>query len=148
MNRLKAALASLALLTFSVQAAAQTTNPRRTPVTITVKIGEKTLKATLQDNETTRDLLSLLPLTLTLEDYASTEKITYPPRKLSTKGAPAGSTPKTGDIAYYAPWGNLALFHKDFSYSSGLIILGKLDSGVDVLRQPGKVTVTIEQVKK
>jgi hypothetical protein len=33
----------------------------------------------------------ILPLTLTLEDYASAEKIAYPPRKLSTPGAPAGT---------------------------------------------------------
>ena len=31
------------------------------------------------------------PLTFTLEDCASTEQITYPPRKLSTQGVPAGS---------------------------------------------------------
>jgi hypothetical protein len=38
-----------------------------------------------------------------------------------------------GDIAYYAPWGNLAIFHKDFGYSDGLIILGKIDGDVDAL---------------
>jgi hypothetical protein len=39
-------------------------------------------------------------MTLTLEDYASTEKIGHPPRKLSTAGAPAGVDPSVGDIAY------------------------------------------------
>jgi hypothetical protein len=32
----------------------------------------KAVEATLLDNATARDLLSLLPMTLTLEDYAST----------------------------------------------------------------------------
>ena len=110
---------------------------------ITLKIGERTLKATLTDSQTTRDFVSQLPLTLTLEDYASTEKIAYLPRKLSIMGAPAPSAGKAGDITYYAPWGNLALFYKDFTYSSDLIYLGRLDGGVDALRQSGKLNVTI-----
>lgn len=43
--------------------------------------------ATLADNATARDFASLLPLTLTLGGYASTEKIGYPPRKLTNEGA-------------------------------------------------------------
>ena len=68
---------------------------------IRLTIDGKAVEATLLDNATTRDFLSLLPMTLTLEDYASTEKIGYPPRKLSIAGAPAGVDPSVGDIAYY-----------------------------------------------
>jgi hypothetical protein len=106
----------------------------------------KAVEATLLDNATARDLLSLLPMTLTLEDYASTEKIAYPPRKLSTAGAPSGVDPSMGDIAYYAPWGNLAIFYKDFGYSKGLIGLGRIDSGVEALSVPGSLKVTIERM--
>jgi hypothetical protein len=108
----------------------------------------KAVEATLLDNATARDLLSLLPMTLTLEDYASTEKIGYPPRKLSTAGAPAGVDPSVGDIAYYAPWGNLAIFYKDFGYSRGLIGLGRIDSGIEALKVPGSLKVTIARVGK
>jgi len=34
---------------------------------------------------------------------------------------------------------------RDFGYSSGLIRLGRLDSGVALLRGPGPVRVTIER---
>jgi hypothetical protein len=108
----------------------------------------KAVEATLLDNATAGDLLSLLSMTLTLEDYASTEKIGYPPRKLSTAGAPAGVDPTVGDIAYYAPWGNLAIFYKEFGYSRGLIGLGRFDSGIEALNVPGSLTVTIERVGK
>jgi hypothetical protein len=108
----------------------------------------KAIEATLLDNATVRDLLSLLPMTLTLEDYASTEKIGYPPRKLSTAGAPAGVDPSVGDIAYYVPWGNLAIFYRDFGYSRGLIGLGRIDSGIEALSVPGSLKVTIERVGK
>jgi hypothetical protein len=108
----------------------------------------KAVEATLLDNATARDLLSLLPMTLTLEDYNSTEKIGYPPRKLSTAGAPTGVDPSVGDIAYYAPWGNLAIFYKDFGYSKGLIGLGRIDSGIEALSVPGSLNVTIERAGK
>jgi hypothetical protein len=78
--------------------------------------------ATLDDNATSRDFVSLLPLTLTLDDYNGTEKISDLPKKLSTRGVPEGMTPVAGDIGYYAPWGNLAIFYKDFSYSRGLML--------------------------
>lgn len=81
-------------------------------------------------------------------NYAATEKISYLPRKLSTAGAPAGSDPSAGDITYYAPWGNLAIFYKDFGYSRGLIQLGRIDSGIEALNVPGSLKVTIEPVAK
>ena len=110
---------------------------------IRIRIGEKTLTATMRDTATTKDFMSLLPLQLNLKDYAGTEKISDLPRKLITKGSPSGSDPSVGDIAYYAPWGNLAIFYKDFGYSEGLIILGKLDSGIETLTafSAGKVTI-------
>ena len=117
-------------------------------VNIRLTIDGKAIHASLHDNVTTRDFLALLPLTLTLEDYASTEKIAYLPQKLSTAGAPEGVDPSTGDITYYAPWGNLAIFHKDFRYSKGLIKLGSIDHGVEALRQPGNLTVRIEVLQE
>jgi len=106
------------------------------------------ITATLADNTTSRDFVSLLPLTLTLKDYEATEKISDLPRKLSTEGAPAGSDPSIGDITYYAPWGNLAVFYKDFGYSKGLIKLGRIDSGVKALNKPGPLKVKIELVEE
>ena len=114
---------------------------------IRLKVGDTVLTATLIDSKTTRDFISLLPLTLTLEDYAGTEKISDLPKRLSTEGAPSGTDPSVGDITYYAPWGNLAIFYKDFGYSSGLVILGKIDRGIETFNVPGSVKVTIELIK-
>jgi hypothetical protein len=114
---------------------------------IRLKVGDKVHTATLIDSATTRDFISLLPLTLTLKDYAGTEKISDLPKRLSTTEAPSGSDPSVGDITYYAPWGNLAIFYRDFGYSSGLVLLGKLDSGVEAFNVPGSVEVTVELIK-
>ncbi len=111
---------------------------------IRLVVGSRSATATLVDSPATRDFVALLPLTLTLEDYAGTEKIAQLPRKLSEQGAPAGLDPAVGDITYFAPWGNLALFYNDFGYAKGLIKLGHVDAGMDLFAARGSVTVTIE----
>jgi hypothetical protein len=98
---------------------------------IRLSAGNTVLTATMLDNETSRDLMSLLPLTVTFKDYAGTEKITYLPRRLSSKGAPAGMNPSVGDIAYFAPWGNIAIYYQDFGFSEGLIKIGHIASGIE-----------------
>jgi hypothetical protein len=115
---------------------------------IRLTINGKAINATLLTNGAAKDFLSLLPMTVTLDDYAATEKIAYLPRKLSTAGAPPGSDPSVGDIAYYAPWGNLAIFYRDAPYAKGLVPLGRVDSGIEALSVSGKLKVTIEPVEK
>ena len=122
-------------------------NKKAEVMKIRITIGERVVTATLTDSEAARDFVSLLPLTLVLEDYAKTEKISYLPRKLSATGAPEGSDPSVGDIAYYAPWGNLAIYYRDFGYSNGLVILGKIDGDVEAFNAPGSVKATVELVK-
>jgi hypothetical protein len=103
-------------------------------VDIELVIDDTKLRGTLDDTAAGRDFASLLPLTLTLTDFHATEKISDLPRRLSTKGAPDGTAASAGDITYYAPWGNLALFYRDFTYSEGLVRLGRLDpEAADVL---------------
>jgi hypothetical protein len=104
---------------------------------IRIVVGEQVLTATLASNATAQDFATLLPLTLTLRDYHHTEKISDLPRKLAMTGAPDGYQPAVGDITYYAPWGNLALFYQDFSYSYGLVRLGRLDAGLEMLTAAG-----------
>lgn len=107
-------------------------------------INGQPVSATLDDNAAARDFLAMLPLTLSLSDYASTEKIADLPKKLLTQGAPAGHAADAGDITYYAPWGNLAIFYRTFKYANGLVHLGRLDAGVDLLREQESLTVIIE----
>ena len=52
------------------------------------------------------------------------------------------------DIACYAPWGNLAIFYRDFGYSNALVKLGRLDSGVEILSGGGPLRVTIERAER
>jgi hypothetical protein len=113
---------------------------------IRIHVDGARLTATLDDTAASRDFVSLLPLTLTLDDYNGTEKISDLPKKLSTKDAPAGIDPSVDDITYYSPWGNLAIFYKDFAYSRGLVKLGRIDSGIEAFDRPGTRSVIIQRI--
>ena len=80
----------------------------------------------LNGTRAAEDFLSLLPLELTCKDFNNTEKVAYLPRRLDTQGAPAS-------FAYYAPWGNLAFFYRDYGYANSLIELGTVESGIEKL---------------
>lgn len=69
------------------------------------------------------------------------------PRRLSREdGVPGGTAGSARDITVYAPWGNLALFYRDFTYTDDLIRLGSLGPGsAGVLADiPDGTTITIE----
>lgn len=87
----------------------------------------------LDDHPAVRDFLAMLPLSVTFEDFNGVEKIGYLPRKLHTEGSPSHCDPAVGTFAYYAPWGNLAVFLQDFRPSNGLVPLGHVVSGLDRL---------------
>lgn len=110
------------------------TPPEEENMQLQLSFGDgQTATVTLYDNAASRDFLSLLPLTVECEDYNATEKIAYLPRALDTSHAPDGFEPVAGDFAYYAPWGNLSIFYRDFRYSAQLVSLGFFEQGLDAL---------------
>lgn len=114
---------------------------------IVMEIGDHTVTARLEDSSAARDFLAQLPLTMEFEDYHGIEKISYPPEKLATDDAPAGFDPQKGSFTYFAPWGNLAIFYRDFGYSRSLVNLGMVTSGLEHLSQAGSFTATIRLAK-
>lgn len=109
-----------------------------------ITLDNQTAKAVLYDNPTSRDFLRLLPMTVVLKDYSNTEKIFTPLKPLSIESAPNGFKPAKGDLTYYAPWGNIALFYRDFSFSTGLIAIGKITQGIEIFTTKNNCTATFE----
>jgi hypothetical protein len=140
-------MALLLVATSAVAATDEVSHSRRETMNIRMTMAGQIITASLEESDSARDFFAMLPLTLPLEDYAETEKIAYLPRKLTTQTAPEGIDPQVGDIAYYAPWGNLAIYYRDFGYSSGLIRLGRITSDLDALTAQPSGTLTIEAVK-
>ncbi len=111
---------------------------------IRIAFADQAFAATLDDNPSARDLVSMLPVDLTIEDYSNNEKIAYLPRKLTEQGSGPFGSEAPGDLCYYAPWGNLAFFHAGYRYSTGLIRLGRLEGGIEPLLKHGKFPLRVE----
>lgn len=114
---------------------------------IKLTVNNEEIYVKLDNNQTSKEFLEMLPLTLDFEDYNDTEKIATLPEKLVAEGAPSGYDPQVGDFSYYAPWGNLSIFYKDFRYSNSLVKLGTFESGIEKLANMKEdFTMKIEKV--
>ena len=123
------------------------TEDTQTQLRLTFEGGE--VVVVLEDNATTRDFLTMLPTTLTFEDYAGSEKISYLTQDLSTADAPATYDPQVGDVTLYGPWGNLAIFYGDAGSSSGLVPMGHVKSGLELLSTlDGEFEVSVAVMEK
>src|SRR5882724_6243477 len=113
---------------------------------IRLKIDDKVITATLNDSKTTRDFISLLPLTLTMNDLFRREKFAHLPRAISEEGKRT-HTYEVGQVVYWSPGPDVAIFYRNDGEkipNPGIIVIGKIDSGVAALDVAGSVKVTIE----
>lgn len=125
----------------------QPENPKKTSLKVKISVGDRTISATMEDNAAGRDFLSRLPLEVTLNDFNNTtEKIFYPEPALTLEGVKRGCAPVPGDITIYAPWGNVAIFCKNWSHSNDLIKIGHIDGdGISALTVGGDIKVKFEK---
>ena len=128
---------------------ASTSNQETGQMKIRFKLGGATVTATLLDSKMSRDFLSLLPLTLKMNDLFRREKYGHLPRTISEEGKRTHSY-EIGDIAYWPPSSDLAIYYRHDGETipePGIIVLGRIDSGVETFAFSGSRTVTIERVK-
>jgi len=130
---------------------ADNTTTNQTPaMKIRLRIDNKVLTAALADNKTARDFVSLLPLTLTMNDLFGREKFGHLPRAISEEGKRT-HTYEIGEIAYWSPGPDVAIYYRNDGEKipdPGIIVIGKIDSGVEALNVPGSAKVTIEPIEK
>lgn len=104
--------------------------------------GDKTLFK-LNDSQAAKELYAQLPLDVEVKNYSNNEKIFYPPKKLQTGDTPLANA-KTGTLAYYAPWGNVVMFYKEFGSAEGLYELGDTVSGAEHIKSMS-ATITVQK---
>ena len=121
--------------------------PDATSLKVNIIVGDRTITATMENNAAARDFLSRLPLEVILNDYNNTtEKIFYPDPALTTESVTRGCAPTPGDITIYTPWGNVAIFCKNWSHSNDLIKIGRIDGeGIEALNIGGDIQVKFER---
>ena len=120
----------------------------RSGMKIRLALPDKTLTATLNDSESSRDFASLLPLTLTLRDLFGREKYARLPRALAESGDRRHAY-EVGQVIYWSPGPDVAVYYRDDGETipaPGILVLGTVDASVEALNVPGSVRVTIELV--
>ncbi len=116
--------------------------------TIDVQQEEKVGTIELNVNDAARSLSEQMPLKLKFEDFGSAERIAYLPQKLKLGSSPTSSAPSEGDLTYYIPWGNLAVFVKGWRPSNDLVPLGKLsDQALEIIKSSSNRTIEIRAVR-
>jgi len=101
---------------------------------ISVSSNGNTTVFSLNGSQASKELYAQLPLTIEVENFGNNEKIFYPPKKLSVSNTPTANA-KNGSLSYYAPWGDVVMFYKDFGSASGLYDLGECISGLEYIKQ-------------
>jgi hypothetical protein len=121
-------------LTLSVYAqdSGSNTTPQRGSVKIKITIGDKTLTATMADNESARDFITLLPVTVTMHEFRNREKYGRLPRPL-VRGGMETHAYEVGDVIYSPARSNLAFFYAADIRGTDvpIIVIGKIDSGLE-----------------
>ena len=145
-RRILLALVSAMALSQAACGGDNTTTKHGDNMTIRLRIGNRALTGTLIGSKTAQDFVSLLPLTLTMNDLFGREKFAHLPRAISTEGKRT-HTYEVGDIAYWSPGPDVAIYYQHDGEKipkPGIIVIGKLDSGVDAFNVPGSTELKIE----
>ncbi|MCD8237091.1 MAG: hypothetical protein LUD00_10690 [Prevotellaceae bacterium] len=111
---------------------------------ITVRVGNRSFTATLEDNATARAFSALLPMTITMNELNGNEKYYYLSENLPTDSYRPG-TIRNGELMLYGS-NCVVLFYETFSSSYSYTRIGRLDnpSGLALALGEGNVSVTFE----
>ena len=142
------ALLSL-LFCFPLLMCAGTSAAKAEPMRVKVDFGKAgEAIVLLDDNDAARNFYAMLPLELSFEDFNSTEKIATLPDKLALGSSPTSCDPAKGSFTYYIPWGNIAVFYRDFRPSRNLVPLGSVVRGMELFAgQKGDFPVRMERAE-
>lgn len=111
---------------------------------ITIKIGNTTFRAVLEDNATARAFAALLPLTITMNELNGNEKYYMLPDNLPTASSRPGRI-ENGDLMLYGS-NCLVLFYDTFPTSYSYTRIGKIVEPDRLAAAVGKgrISVTME----
>ena len=113
---------------------------------IKICIGEKIFDATLEDNESTRELVKNFPLEVKMTELNGNEKYYRLGKNLPSVDKKIGEI-HSGDLMLWSS-NTLVLFYKDFSTSYSYTRLGKIDNPADLEKVVGAGNISVRFEKK
>ena len=101
--------------------------------------------AELIDNNATRSLLQMLPLTIEMRDHLRQEKTGNLPSPLPAVDRQLDFS--TGTLGLWSS-NHFVIYYRDGSVPQpGIILLGRVTDDVSIFDRPGPVTVRVERIK-
>ena len=108
---------------------------------LNIKILDKTFTATLYDNETTKELIKKLPLTINMSELHGNEKYYYFDESMPQNSQRVGNI-NAGDLMLYGS-DCLVLFYESFSTSYAYTKIGYIDNPQGLADSLGRGNVTV-----
>lgn len=109
--------------------------------TMHMKIGDKEYSVVLNDNNTTKALRELLPMTVTMAEFNGNEKYYLLHNSLPSRPEHIGQI-KSGDIMLFGD-DSLVVFYKDFKTTYSYTRIGHIENAADLEQTLGRGSVTI-----
>ena len=109
--------------------------------TLKLTIGQTSFTATLEDNATVKELQSLLPMTLQMDELNGNEKYCYLSPSLPTAASRPG-TIHAGDIMLYGS-SCIVIFYKTFSSGYSYTRIGHIDNVEQLAQAVGSGSVSV-----
>ena len=109
--------------------------------TMQMKIGDKEYSVILNDNNTTKALRELLPMTLTMAEFNGNEKYYLLHNSLPSRPEHIGQI-KSGDVMLFGD-DSLVVFYKDFKTTYSYTRIGHIENAADLEQTLGRGSVTI-----
>lgn len=109
--------------------------------TMHMKIGDKEYSVVLNDNNTTKALRELLPMTVTMAEFNGNEKYYLLHNSLPSRPEHIGQI-KSGDIMLFGD-DSLVVFYKDFKTTYSYTRIGHIENAADLEQTLGRGSVII-----
>ena len=101
--------------------------------------------AELVDNDATRSLVRMLPLTIEMHDHLRQEKTGNLPSPLPSVARQLDFS--TGTLGLWSSNHFVIYYRNGRVPEPGIIILGQMTGDVSIFDRPGRVTVRVERIK-
>lgn len=111
-----------------------------------IKVGNRTITATLEDNATARAIAERLPMTLPMMNLYGREMCYRFAEALPTDNATIRAY-EVGEIIYYPPRHSFVIMYAQNGERFQMQSIGKIDDSLDFLENIGDVDVTFEAVE-
>jgi len=109
--------------------------------TMQMKIGDKAYSVVLNDNNTTKALRELLPMTVTMAEFNGNEKYYLLHNSLPSRPEHIGQI-KSGDVMLFGD-DSLVVFYKDFKTTYSYTRIGHIENAADLEQTLGRSSVII-----